>query len=279
MNSPQETNSDIMLPSIWPFIFITFVISWGLIGLYIAIPEYASTLFGELSGTHPFFFISVWSPSIAASILVMKHFGMGGLGRFYRRLMQWRTSRFWWTFLFVITPAIFYIGVLVKGTIANAFVFEDGLVAVTTLLVIRLFLGPMEEFGWRGFALPLLQRKFNPLLASVVLGLLWGIWHLPVFFMSSMQHSQWSIIPFILGNIFLCILFTAQFNSSRGGLAWPFLFHYQLINPIWPDAQPFDTILFGLLSIIIVYMFRKQMFDSQHAYTEVVPANEIKRSQ
>lgn len=56
--------------------------------------------------------------------------------------------------------------------------------------------GPMEEFGWRGVALLLLQRKLAPIWAGLVLGIIWGLWHLPAFMLSGTQQSQWAVAPF-----------------------------------------------------------------------------------
>jgi len=50
--------------------------------------------------------------------------------------------------------------------------------------------GPMEEFGWRGVALPLLQRKLAPICTGLVLGIIWGLWHLPAFMLSGTQQSS-----------------------------------------------------------------------------------------
>jgi membrane protease YdiL (CAAX protease family) len=51
-------------------------------------------------------------------------------------------------------------------------------------MAVALFIGPIEEFGWRGVALPLLQRKFAPFWAGLILGGIWGAWHIPAFLMS-----------------------------------------------------------------------------------------------
>ncbi|MCK7511306.1 MAG: CPBP family intramembrane metalloprotease [Desulfobacterales bacterium] len=55
--------------------------------------------------------------------------------------------------------------------------------------------GPVEEFGWRGFALPLLQRKMAPIWAGLLLGIIWGFWHLPAFLLSGTPQSAWSFTP------------------------------------------------------------------------------------
>ena len=60
-------------------------------------------------------------------------------------------------------------------------------------LALALFLGPIEEFGWRGLALPLLQRKFAPFWAGLILGGIWAFWHVPSFLISGMPQTTWSV--------------------------------------------------------------------------------------
>jgi hypothetical protein len=129
--------------------------------------------------------------------------------------------------------------------------------------------GPVEEFGWRGFALPLLQRRLAPIWAGLLIGLIWGFWHLPAFLLSGMPQSAWSFTPFFFGSIALSVIVTPLFNQSRGSILLPFIFHFQLINPLWPDAQPYDTYLFSVVAVVIVWVNRRTMFTRAYAMTEV----------
>ena len=131
--------------------------------------------------------------------------------------------------------------------------------------------GPIEEFGWRGLALPLLQRKFVPILAALILGVIWGFWHLPAFMLSGTPQSAWSFTPFFVGSIALSVIVTPLFNTSRGSILLPALFHFLLNNPIWPDAQPYDIYLFVVAAALVVWFNRKAMFTREGAVTRVIP--------
>ena len=128
-------------------------------------------------------------------------------------------------------------------------------------------------FVWRGIAQQLLQRQIPPFWAGAVIGCVWGLWHLPAFYLSGVVFAEWSFLPFFIGNVSLAILVTPILNSSRGSLLLPMLFHWQLINPFWPDAQPWDTWLLVGVSAVVVWWKRDEMFSRKNAVTQVFPGN------
>ena len=257
--------------AILPFFLLTFAITWGLIGIYIYAPEAAAARFGEISGSHPFFFLATWAPAIAAFSIVAFSVGRNGLLAFFSRLLIWRISFGWVAFVFILLPLVFEAGSLIKGGPVMAPLPPEGASAMIAVLFMMLFLGPIEEFGWRGVAQPLLQRHMAPIWAGALIGAIWGIWHLPAFALAGTVFGGWNFWPFFVGNITLAVLVTPILNSSRGSLLWPMLFHWQLINPFWPDAQPWDTWILVAVAVIVVWWDRKTMFTRQGAVTEVVP--------
>jgi len=88
-------------------------------------------------------------------------------------------------FLILGIPAVVFIGALLNGSLNTTFAFSPWYL-VFPALGQALFLGPLEEFGWRGFALPVLQRKLSPFWAGLILGVIWAVWHLPSLFISGM---------------------------------------------------------------------------------------------
>jgi hypothetical protein len=262
-----------MIPSfaIIPFVVLTFVITWGVIGAYILAPETTAGLFGEISGGHPLYFLATWAPAIAGMAVVLFFTGLSGLRAFLSRLFLWRSATVWWLFILVGIPLVFMAGSLVKGGPLVAPLPPDGAGPVVALMFMMLFLGPAEEFGWRGVAQPILQRHMAPIWAGALIGTAWGIWHLPAFFLAGVVYEDWNFLPFLIGNITLAILVTPIFNSARGSLLLPMLFHWQLINPFWPDAQPWDTWILVAVAVVIAVWKREEMFTRKTAVTEVVP--------
>jgi hypothetical protein len=132
----------------------------------------------------------------------------------------------------------------------------------------------MEEFGWRGIAQPLLQRKMAPFWAGLVVGIIWATWHLPVFlFGGGVQYGSWAVVPFFGGVIALSIILTPMFNSSRGSLLIAYLYHFQMMNPIFPDGQPWDNLLFVLTAVVVVILNRHTMFKKGAGVTDVLMPN------
>ncbi|MCA0043336.1 CPBP family intramembrane glutamic endopeptidase [Celeribacter litoreus] len=254
------------------FYALTFGITWGIVAMYILAPDWATARFGEISGSHPFFFIATWAPCISAVTLVLLFGGVSGLKSFLSRLTLWRVPLPWMLLIALGLPAVYMIGSLLKGGPLLTPLPPKGLGAMVSLTFMMLFLGPIEEFGWRGVAQPILQRHVAPLFAGMIIGTVWGIWHLPAFFLANTVFATWNFLPFLIGNITLAVLVTPLFNASRGSLLWPMLFHWQLILPIWPDAQPYDTWLYLALTVVVVWLNRNTMLRRAGAVTEVIPA-------
>lgn len=269
--SSDDRREQIPFVSLLPFLFIAFGLAWGILALFIFLPNQMTKMFGELTGQHPLFFLAVYAPAIAAFIVIMQKCGVGGLWRYLSRLLLWRCSLSWYIFLILGIPLIFIGGAALKGNLfAESFPFSS-FQSLFVALVFAAIKGPVEEFGWRGLALPLMQRKFAPIWAGLILGAIWGFWHLPAFLLSGTQQSAWSFTPFFTGSVAISVIMTPLFNTSRGSILLPALFHFQLINPIWPDAQPYDTYLFVVATVLVVWINRKTMFSKEGGVTEVIP--------
>ena len=93
-----------------PFLLISFGLAWSIVGLYVFLPEHMVAVFGQLTGDHPLFYLAVYSPAIAAFILVARTGGIVGLRSFLGRALLWRCSAAWYAFLIMGIPLIFIVG-------------------------------------------------------------------------------------------------------------------------------------------------------------------------
>ena len=256
-----------------PFLALTFGLTWGLAVLLMLFYDQIVAIFGEISITNPLFILAVYSPGFAGVFLVWRHYGLKSLGSFFRRLTLWRAPVLWWLFLILGIPVFFYAGAALKGTISDPFPFSPWY-QVLPAMAVALFIGPIEEFGWRGLALPLLQRRFAPFWAGLILGVIWAIWHIPAFLLSGIPQSAWSFGPYFAGIVAISVMLTPMFNAARGSLLIASLYHFQMNNPVWPDAQPWDTLFFAMAAVIIVWLNRRKMFQHGEGVTDVLKPRE-----
>jgi len=253
-----------------PFLALTFGLTWGIAALLIFFNDQVVAIFGEITSSNPLFILAVYAPCFAAVFLVWRTYGLKGLGSFLRRLTLSRMPRVWWLFLLLGIPALAYLAAALNGTIGDPFPFSPWHL-IFPALAHSFFLGTLEEFGWRGIALPLLQRKMAPFWAGLTLGVIHAVWHFPAFLIGGgLQYGSWSLLPYIGGVIALNIIITPLFNASRGSLLIAYLWHFQMMNPIFPDTQPWDNLVFGIAAVVIVVLNRRTMFKKGYGVTEVL---------
>lgn len=254
--------------SLVTFFSIAFGLSWGLGAMAAFFQEQVETVFGPIGMTNPLFMLVVYSPAIAGIGLVWRHHGRHGLSRYFRRLLMWRMPLVWWAYLVLGMPAVFYLGAWLKGESFDPFPFSPWY-SVVPALGLTLILGPMEEFGWRGVALPLLQRRMAPIWAGLLLSTLWATWHLPAFLLEGTPQSEWSFAAFFIGLVAIELTLTPMFDAARGSILIPILYHFQLNGPIWPDAQPIDSFLFVAIAVVVVALNRRRLFSRGGAPTDL----------
>lgn len=270
MNHRQESSRTrtMSVVTILPFLVLTFGITWGLALLIVLFPQQIVDIFGEINYSNPLYIVAVYAPAIAAIVLILHYYGMRGFVSFLRRITLWRMSFSWWIFIVLGVPALFYLAAAFSGNIGDPFPFVPWY-SVLPAALFMLVLGPVEEFGWRGLALSLLQRRFAPLWSGLIIGIVWGLWHLPSFFIGETPHSEWVFAQFFVGTMALSVIMTAMFNASKGSILTVALLHFQLNNPIWPDGQPWDMVVFSVAAVVIVLFNRRSMLSSSHAVTSI----------
>lgn len=118
--------------------------------------------------------------------------------------------------------------------------------------------GPLaEEPGWRGFALPRLEQQVGPLLGTLILGALWGLWHLPLFLFTPGYNGAGTgfagiglpFVSFVIGEVALSVIFTWVFNNTGGSLWLSMLLHAS-VNTIIGAVLLTQR---GYLSLYLIY--------------------------
>lgn len=177
-------------------------------------------------------------PSLAGFVMAGVTEGRAGMVRLFRRFLIWRVAIRWYVVALLALPAVWLVSVAVTpGNLSAlrmpspAFLFTY-LGAFAVAFVAAFF---VEEFGWRGFALPRLQVKHGPLLGTLVLGALWALWHVPAwaFFPgatgagSSAFSSTFAITLFAFACqiVAQAIIITWLFNHTRGSVMLAIAIH------------------------------------------------------
>jgi membrane protease YdiL (CAAX protease family) len=168
-----------------------------------------------------FSLLALFGPALAAILVTWAIEGRAGVGTLLRRVVQWREGVVWYAAAvgipFLVVMAAMAVHSYVTGT---PFAIESG--TPIGLMVILALLVVGEEIGWRGFALPHLQRRYNGLVSSLILGVLWAGWHLANGTIPGMQAYWTGFGAYLFYVVSLTFLFTWVFNHTRGSvlLAW-----------------------------------------------------------
>src|SRR5829696_6097253 len=228
-------------------------------------------------------------PTLAAFIMTGITEGREGVHRFLRRFVLWRVGLRWYLFALVGIPVIAVLSVVVIPGVLGSF---EGLGALAPLSVLGvfvyvLFLGGAlgEEPGWRGFALPRLQSLHGPLLGSLILGVLWGLWHLPLFWTPWNELTVFNVVVFVLATTCLAIMYTWVFNNTKGSVLMAILIHASfngfvtgILTPLFPAPILNDYGLlpilggFGVFAVVLVALTRGHLAYQHYRQEETDPA-------
>lgn len=186
-------------------------------------------------------FAGGFGPSIAAVVVVWSSRGRSGLRTWLRDCMHWRVGRGWISVAFfgplVVVALAAGLHIALGGNMPPSPAWGQVPLAVINLLAVLLLGGPLgEEFGWRGHALPHLQVRIGWRLASLLLGLIWGVWHLPLFSIASTVQADMGLALFLLSIVAMSVVFGWLARHTRGSVAAALVLH-TAIN-YWPTIVP-----------------------------------------
>ncbi len=256
----MKTRSEPQFP--WAFVALTYGFTWmvmlpGILAsaglLKLPIPTLALDYL-VLS-------VGQFGPSLVAMVLTWRSEGRRSAWALLARAWQFRIPARW--------LAVTLLGPLSLGAVAMAIhligggQWPDGsllfqpVAILPYAIVVFLFLGPVpEEFGWRGYLLDRLQARWGALPASLVLGLLWGVWHLPGWYMEGSFQRLLPFWAFVLWDVALSVLITWLYNSTGRNLLVALLAHtaINMSNVLFPplDAASGSAQVFLYLTALYV---------------------------
>ena len=279
----RAASSLLVRHQIFVFVALTFAISWALWWGMASMSLSIATSGGALLNV-----MALAGPSITALILSAV-LGGGSLRRLLDGFSVARASAKWVVVAMVLPVAMIVVAIAVSVLAFGAPTpaITIGLVGVLATEFVRVlfFGGPLgEELGWRGFAQPRLQARHAAYRASLFVGLIWGMWHIPLYFVpgtgqfetvSGGTDPAFAIGAFVVWTIGLSILFTSLFNETRGSLIVVILFHTSINLGAFVPAAVGSTgaasflyaIVTWIVALVVVSRYGKSNLASAPAVT------------
>jgi uncharacterized protein len=223
----------------------------------------------------PLLILGGMGPSVVGVGMVLLTFNKEQQRDFWRRcFLPGRIGLPMWVVILLTFPALFGIGIVIDRATGGGL---PGLTELRSLIAnpllwpLTVFLsfmsGPWsEEFGWRGFALDPLLERLGTMWGSVVLGVVWAVWHLPLYFMADTWHAEMGFKPagfwtFGVLSVGLSLLMSSVYLSTGRSILSGMLLHFtsnftgQLFAPISDQMEVLRALLLlgvGLLGCMLV---------------------------
>jgi len=203
-----------------------------------------------------------WGFGIASVIMTGLTLGKDGVITLLKRFLIWRVGWKWYLAPFLLAPALIVGGVYLNAALTG--VSPDfstvmaykifGKSAYLPLFILPFFMVDFiangEEIGWRGYVLPRLQAKYGALTSTLILGVIWGFWHLPKFL------SHWNTVSFVwfmVHTMAISVVYTWLYNSTKGSLLLVTLFH-AATNATGVFMPMANTVSSGNMGAYIIYI-------------------------
>ncbi len=175
-------------------------------------------------------------PAVSAMMVLGFCEGRAGVEQLLRKLVVWRVGIQWYlaallsplAIVLMALPFHAWLGGRILPAVGPGFwaqALPSAGVLVVLITTFGILISAGEEAGWRGYAQPRLQARFGPWRASLVLGLLWGCWHLPLFLIPGTTQYGLAFPAFVLTSIGYSVIYTCLYNRGRGSVLLASLFH------------------------------------------------------
>lgn len=220
---------------IWVFLGLTFAFSWGLWWPEVIVVNGGSLPFGLTDFFAQPGSFAAWGPLVAALISALIVGGWGAVGGLLKQGIKGRFSVGYYLVLLLVFPLLIGGAMVAAMLMGEVMPQSEGLQNPQLLPIAFLFIlflgGPLqEEFGWRGVLLPRLLERFGPASSSVLVGLVWGLWHLPLFYLPSQAfYYERPIWGLVLSTVLISFIFTWLFRQT-GGSIWAMLLLHTMFN-------------------------------------------------
>ncbi|QAA32401.1 CPBP family intramembrane glutamic endopeptidase [Clostridium manihotivorum] len=243
------------------YVFVTYLFSWIIWGIIYASDRNIISYDIYKNYVGVFFAIGAFMPTIMAIIFTGFFYGTDGVKNLLKKGIIWRINPLYYIFILFYVVSSFFVPLWFCNITGSSYNFDISMNFNSVLLnffLVLLLGGPLgEEFGWRGFALTKLQNKLNPIYSSIILGVIWSCWHLPLFFIQGTPQYGIPFSLFIISVMCLSLVFTWIYNRTHGSVLMTILLHTlynitPLINPYFVKSFNRYTATWIIYQFIII---------------------------
>lgn len=225
----------------WRFVIAAFVITW-IIGLIFGVILLQLDRYFEIENNRISLFIGRYGPSLAGFVMMFMMAGWPGVKSLLKKALIWKVHPIYYL-IALFLPIVVKLGAIATfgGTLET---FSFDLEKVLLLLLAAgtyLFFGGGfgEEFGWRGFMLPTLNKRYTPLITSLIIGVVWTLWHVPAFILNG-PSEELQFDTFLVFVMAASVFLTWLYYKSNESVLLVALFH-----GFYNAAGDWVQILFG----------------------------------
>lgn len=218
----NETKSSLGL-----FLFITFGLMYGAHAIVIILLNQEVLEF-EHGLTQFLTILGGGAPAFAALFIVFRRYNEEEKKQYWQAVYRLNVAWHWWVFLVIAPLTIGVVTNLVYHQNLHRLTLSTGqLITLPMTFAIMIFAGGAEELGWRGIMQKQLHSKIKLPFIGLFIGLIWGVWHLPLFFIDHLAHADFNFFMYLLTTILFSLWMTAVVYKTKSvGLA--ILFHAML---------------------------------------------------
>lgn len=229
--------------SLLRFFLLTYALTWVCFISVVKMshaPRPTAPATAILSGS--LLLLGTFAPALMALAVTARDEGRRGVRVLLRRMIQWQVGWRWYLFAVAYMPAVKLSVALIYRLMTGAWprFGTDSWYIIVPAIIISTPVQAGEEIGWRGYALPRLAGRFGFARASLLLGLIWACWHLPLFFVPGADKYGQSFPVWTLQVVALSVAITWLYAGAGGSLLLTMLMHSAVNQTVGiiPSANP-----------------------------------------
>jgi membrane protease YdiL (CAAX protease family) len=236
-----------------------------LAGAFVLFSAQMTAIFGPVTLWNPIIFLAVWLPTILGLVIALLFDGWKGLRELLGRIFRWRFALRWYLLSTVGIAALALAARFVQAAVHHTaappvldFASWPHLIGYGVMMLV-VDPGPIgEDPGWRGFALPRMLNEFSPWVAATLLGVIWGVWHLPAFYFSGMPQAELPLGWFMLTCVAETVVMSWISIGARGAVIPAILVHWasNRFNDLSSEGAMYCAIAWTLAAVAIVVATR-----------------------